>query len=59
MGEEISNLLRRMGPSEEVQGHFRSARIEMMKGLRAMLDEKIDKAQRAQQAQRGSTVTVD
>jgi hypothetical protein len=42
-----------------VQGHFRTARIEFLKGLRAMIDEKIDKASRAHQATKGATISID
>lgn len=59
LGEEFSRMASRLGPSEEVQGHFRTARIEFLKGLRAMIDEKIEKVSRAQQASRGSTISVD
>lgn len=59
LGEEFSRMASRLGPSEEVQGHFRTARIEFLKGLRAMIDEKIDKASRAHQATKGATISID
>lgn len=59
LGEEFSRMASRLGPSEEVQGHFRTARMEFLKGLRAMIDERIEKASRAQQASKGSTITID
>ena len=59
MGEEFSRMARAMGPSDEVQGHFRTARIEFLKGLRALLDERIDKASRAHQASKGSSIVID
>jgi hypothetical protein len=59
LGEEFSRMASRMGPSQEVQGHFRTARIEFLKGLRAMIDEKIEKVSRAQQAARGSAINID
>jgi hypothetical protein len=59
LGEEFARMARTLGPSEEVQGHFRTARIEFLKGLRAMIDDRIDKASRAQQASKGSTIAVD
>jgi len=30
------------GPSEKVSGHFRQSRLEFLKGVRAMLDERIE-----------------
>ena len=42
VGDDVQRLLRRMGPSEEASGHFRSARIEFLKGLRQLLDDRID-----------------
>ena len=45
--EDISNLLRNLGPSESVVEHFRNARIEMLKGFRQMIDDKISRAQSA------------
>ena len=59
MGEEFSRMASRLGPSAEVQGHFRTARVEFLKGLRALLDERIEKTQRAQQKSKGSTITID
>jgi hypothetical protein len=59
LGEEFTRMASRLGPSDEVQGHFRTARIEFLKGLRAMIDEKIEKASRAQQATKGATITID
>lgn len=41
MGRMFSNL----GPSDEVKTHFRTARVEFLKGLRQMIDEKIERAQ--------------
>ena len=35
IGAELSNVLRAFAPSEEVLAHFRAARIEVLKGLRA------------------------
>ena len=56
---EFSRMAKNLGPSAEVQGHFRTARVEFLKGLRALIDERIEKAQRAQQTSRGATIVVD
>jgi hypothetical protein len=38
----ITEVLRKLGPSETVSQHFRTAQLEVLKGLRAMLDEQIN-----------------
>ncbi len=40
-GPLLGHLLRSLGPSEAVSNHFKNARIEVLKGLRAILDEQI------------------
>ena len=60
VGEEFSRMASRLGPSDQVQSHFRTARVEFLKGLRALIDESIEKAQRAQQKpSKGATIVVD
>jgi hypothetical protein len=59
LGEELSRMASKLGPSEEVQGHFRAARIEFLKGLRSLIDEKIERANRAQTASKGASITVE
>jgi hypothetical protein len=60
-GPALSNLvdqaMRQLGPSEPVRQHFRQARIEVLKGLRALLDEQITAAQ--QPASKGTRLSVD
>lgn len=55
----MSELVRRYGPSAEVRQHFQSARLEILKGLRAILDERIEDAQKPDAATRGAKVTVE
>ena len=57
IGTELSNLLGALAPSEEVLSHFRAARIEVLKGLRAAIDAQIDRATR--ERQKGKSVTVE
>ncbi|MGA2864419.1 MAG: hypothetical protein ABSF95_08015 [Verrucomicrobiota bacterium] len=40
-GPGLSDFLRRLGPPEEARRHFEAARMELLKGLRAMLDARI------------------
>lgn len=41
VGPMVTEFAKKLGPSEEVSQHFRAARLEILKGLRAMLDEQI------------------
>ena len=38
----LSECLRRIGPPEEARRHFEAARVEFVKGLRAILDARIE-----------------
>jgi hypothetical protein len=38
----LSELLRRLAPPAEARGHFDAARLEFLKGLRALLDARIE-----------------
>ena len=44
--EDIANMMRSFGPSESVVEHFRTARIEVLKGIRQMIDERIERTQK-------------
>lgn len=55
-GPQLSAFLGRCWP-EHTQEHFRNARIEVLKGIRSMLDARIDRL--SQHAQRGTKVTVE
>ncbi|MGD0496904.1 MAG: hypothetical protein ABSC23_00550 [Bryobacteraceae bacterium] len=43
--------------SEASQGHFRNARVEFLKGLRSMIDDRI--ARLSQEESKGTHVTVE
>jgi hypothetical protein len=43
LGAGLDNLLRSVIPSEQAVEHFSKARIEMLKGVRAVIDERIDR----------------
>lgn len=58
MGMAVSQMMRMMGPSGQAAGHFRQARIEALKGLRAILDQRIDALSRGA-AKKGAKVTVE
>ena len=57
VNDAIGRLLRRLGPSENVAEHFRQSRIEFLKGIRAVLDERIEHTSRSQR--KGTRVNVE
>jgi hypothetical protein len=54
----MGRIFRQMGPSEEARTHFRQSRIEFLKGIRRVLDDRIDNLNRSGE-HRGTRVTVD
>lgn len=54
---DICDLLRVLAPSEEALGHFRNARVEVLKGVRAIIDSRIERLSR--ERQKGMPVTID
>lgn len=56
-GPMLTQILRRLGPSESVSQHFRAAQLEILKGLRAMLDEHI--AALSEPARHGTKIPVE
>lgn len=55
-GPQIEALLDHLWP-EETQKHFRAARIEMLKGIRTLLDARIERL--SAHAQKGTKVPVE
>ncbi len=55
---KLGSMLKGLGPSNEVKEHFRNSRVEFLKGLRRMIDEKIERAQSAGSTH-GTTVPVE
>ena len=56
-GPELFTLLKKVGP-DTAREHFRNARIEMLKGFRALIDKRIEQLSRPEE-KRGTTVTVE
>lgn len=54
--DSMKEFLRSRGPSEEARGHFRQARVEFLKGIRRLIDDRID---RVQQSGQGTRITVE
>ena len=58
-GPMLSELASRLGPDENVRQHFRAARIEVLKGLRALIDQRIADLSAASKPNRGAKVSVE
>jgi hypothetical protein len=54
---ELKQLLRAMEPSPKVTEHFRNARIEVLKGMRQVIDNRIEHLSRS--AQPGRKIVVE
>lgn len=56
-GPALSDLLRRLGPPPEARAHFEAARLEFLRGLRALLDARIEQCSKAHA--RGQKISVE
>ena len=57
-GPSISRFMQMMAPPEGASKHFRQARVEMLKGIRELLDQRIDALQKDPE-QKGTKVSVE
>ena len=57
MGPALSELLQRLGPPEQARRHFETARLEILKGFRALLDARIE--QRSKTKSKGEKIAVE
>ena len=57
LAADICDLLRTLAPSEEALGHFRSARLEALKGVRAVIDGRIERL--TAERPKGTSVKID
>ncbi len=57
VGPAISEIFKKFGPPEAARQHFTLARVEILKGLRALIDQRIQDLSQAQT--RGTKVTVE
>ncbi len=53
----LNEVLRRLAPPEEARRHFEAAQVEFLKGIRALLDARIDR--RARGKPRGQAINVE
>jgi hypothetical protein len=57
LGPVLSDVLRRVGPPEEARHHFETARLEFLKGVRALLDARIERL--ANHHHKGAKIPVE
>jgi hypothetical protein len=58
-GPLLTEFLRHFGPPEEARRHFASARLEVLKGLRALLDARIEQVAKVQGSAKGEKIPVE
>lgn len=56
-GPVLSELARRLAPPEAARGHFETARLEFLKGLRALLDARIEQCSKPRS--KGQKISVE
>ena len=57
VNDAMNKFAREFGPSEDVRSHFRNSRIEFLKGIRKIIDERINRL--SANEQKGSRVNVE
>jgi hypothetical protein len=59
VGPMLTDVVRHLAPSAEVTQHFRAAHLEVLKGLRAMLDQHIAAQTEARPHGQGTKIHVE
>ncbi len=57
VGPAVTDLLNHLGP-KEARDHFRASRVEFLKGIRALIDDRINRLSVKTESQ-GTTVPVE
>lgn len=57
LGAEIDNLLRSVIPSDEASQHFSNARLEVLKGVRAIINARIDRL--SSEGRKGVSIKIE
>jgi hypothetical protein len=57
VGPVLSELVKRLGPPEEARRHFDAARLEFLKGLRSLLDARIEQVSKSRL--KGEKISVE
>jgi len=55
--DAVKSFLGGIGPSDEAKGHFRQSRVEFLKGIRRIIDDRIERVSRT--GQKGTHVVVE
>ncbi|HYZ85334.1 MAG TPA: hypothetical protein VE621_13070 [Bryobacteraceae bacterium] len=46
IGNDLCQMLRNLGPSDAANSHFRQSRVEFLKGIRQIIDDRIERVSR-------------
>jgi hypothetical protein len=57
IGAGLASVVAALTPPEDVLAHFRAARVELLKGLRAAIDARIERLE--QRHRTGTSVTIE
>ena len=57
IGAELCNVLHRIAPAE-AQQHFKSAHVEALKGIRVLIDKRIERLS-SDSSKKGTSITVE
>jgi hypothetical protein len=57
VNDAMNRFAKDFGPSDEVKSHFRNSRIEFLRGIRRIIDERIDRLSKNEQ--KGTRLNVD
>jgi hypothetical protein len=57
VNDAMNRFTREFGPSDEVRTHFRQSRVEFLRGIRRMIDEKIERLSKTEA--KGAHVNVE
>jgi hypothetical protein len=57
IGPALSGLVHKLAPPEQARRHFEAARIEFLKGLRALVDARIERLSKPRA--KGEKITVE
>lgn len=58
LGPLLTDLLQRVGPPEPARRHFEAARLEFLKGVRAVIDARIEHVSKPRRAAKGEKINV-
>lgn len=59
MGPQATRLMQEMLPKGEAWNHFRQSRVEFLKGIRAVLDARIEELSKPAAGTQGTKISVD